>query len=250
MPDRRDSQPLSSNGTLMVRYIDLTFPVEEDMPVWPGDSRPDLREVKTLNRDGYAVQSIRFSNHLGTHLDVPSHVAEGGRTLDGIPLETLIGKAILIDCTSKGKKDRITPKDLQAHGNRLRRGARVLIRTGWDKHYGASFFFQDFPCLTLEAAQILAERGIRLLGMDTPSPSPVDDPGQGIHKTLLGADVVLLECLTNLHRIRGSECELIVLPPLFKGFSGSPCRAVAKQSVRSIGAPNSKSLLTPRQRSI
>ena len=215
----------------MVRHIDLTFPVEEGMPFWPGDSEPEFREVKRLEQDGYAVQAICFGNHIGTHLDAPSHVVKGGMTLDRIPLETLIGKAVLLDFTSKGKKDRITRTDLQAHGNILREGTRVLIRTGWDSHYGSTFFFQDFPCLTLEAAQDLASRGIALLGMDTPSPSPVDDPDQGIHKTLLGAGIVLLECLTNLHRITGNECELIVLPPLFKGFSVSPCRAVAVQSL-------------------
>ena len=227
MPDRRNGKALSSTSTLMVRYIDLTFPVEEAMPVWPGDPRPEFREVKGLEQDGYAVQSIRFSNHLGSHLDAPSHIVKGGMTLDRIPIETLIGKAVLIDFSYKGKKDRITRKDLQAHDDKLREGTRVLIRTGWDSQYGSSTYFQDFPCLTLGAAQELAERGIALLGMDTPSPSPVDDPEQGIHKTLLGVGIVLLECLTNLHRIRGSECELIVLPPLFKGFSGSPCRAVA-----------------------
>jgi kynurenine formamidase len=214
----------------MVRYIDLTFPLEEAMPVWPGDSGPEFREVKSLEQDGYVVQSIRFSNHLGTHLDAPSHIVKGGMTLDRIPLETLIGKAVLMDFSHKGKKDRITARDLKAHDNLLREGARVLIRTDWDSHYGSTFYFKDFPCLALDAAQDLAERGIALLGMDTPSPSPVDDPEQGIHKTLLGAGIVLLECLTNLHRITGNECELIVLPPLFKGFSGSPCRAVAVQS--------------------
>jgi kynurenine formamidase len=214
----------------MVRYIDLTFPLEEAMPVWPGDSRPEFREVKSLEQDGYVVQSIHFSNHLGTHLDAPSHIFKGGMTLDRIPLETLIGKAVLIDFSDKGKKDRITRKDLRAHGDRLREAARVLVRTGWDSHYGSTLYFHDFPSLTLEAAQELAERRIALLGMDTPSPSPVDDPEQGIHKTLLDAGIVLLECLTNLHRITGNECELIVLPPLFKGFSGSPCRAVAVQS--------------------
>ncbi len=210
-----------------MRYIDLTLPIQEGMPVWPGDSGPEYRQVKSLEEHGYAVQAVCFSNHLGTHLDAPSHVVKGGMTLDRIPLKTLIGKAVLLDFADKGKKDRITRTDLQTRGDMLGRGARVLIRTGWDRHYGSSFFFQNFPCLTLEAAQDLAQRGIALLGMDTPSPSPVDDPGQGIHRTLLGAGIVLLEGLINLHRLRGNECELIVLPALFKGFSGSPCRAVA-----------------------
>ena len=62
----------------MVRYIDLTFPLEEAMPVWPGDSRPEFREVKSLEQDGYAIQSIRFSNHLGTHLDAPLTSSKAG----------------------------------------------------------------------------------------------------------------------------------------------------------------------------
>ena len=227
MPDRPDRKAFCLPNTPMVRYIDLTFPLEEAMPVWPGDPGPEFREVKSLEQDGYAVQSIRISNHVGTHLDAPSHVVRGGITLDRIPLEILIGKAVLIDFSDKGKKDRITRKDLQARGGMIREGTRVLIRTGWDAHYGSSFFFHDYPCLTLGAAQDLAERGIALLGMDTPSPSPIDDPEQGIHKTLLGAGILLLEGLAYLHRLRGKECELIVLPPLFKGFSGSPCRAVA-----------------------
>jgi kynurenine formamidase len=214
----------------MVRYIDLTFPVDEATPVWPGDPMPEVREVKSLEQDGYSVQSICFSNHMGTHLDAPSHVVKGGMTLDRIPLETLMGHAALLDFSDKGVKDRIAPKDLRAHRDKLHKGARILLRTGWDVHYGSAAFFQDFPCLTLEAAQELAGRRIALLGMDTPSPSPLDDPGQGIHAALLGAGIVLVECLTNLHRIRGSECELIVLPPLFMGVSGSPCRAVAVQA--------------------
>ena len=227
MPDRRNSNTPSPRSKRTPRYIDLTLPIEEGMPVWPGDSGPECAKVRTLREDGYVLQTIRFSNHLGTHLDAPSHVVKGGMALERIPLETLIGKAVILDFTDKGKNGRITREDLHARGDVFRPGARVLLRTGWDRHYGKPFFFQDFPCLTLEAARDLAKAGVALLGMDTPSPSPIDDPDQGIHKTLLGAGMVLVEGLANLHRIRGKECDLIVLPPLFKGFSGSPCRAVA-----------------------
>lgn len=221
----------------MARYIDLTLPIEEGMPVWPGDPGPECKEVKSLEQDGYVLQTICFSNHIGTHLDAPSHVAKGGMTLDRIPPETMIGKAVILDFADKGKKDRITRKDLRAHGDVLRPGARVLLRTGWDTRYRSSFYFKDFPCLTLDAALELAGRGVALLGMDTPSPSPADDPGQAIHKILLGSGIVLLECLTNLHLIRGDECDLIVLPPLFKGFSGSPCRAIAVET--EVSGPDS-----------
>jgi kynurenine formamidase len=63
--------------------------------------------------------------------------------------------------------------------------------------------------------------------LDTPSPSPVEDPGQAIHKTLLEAGIVIVEAIKGVTSISQGECELMVLPPMFRGFSGSPCRVVA-----------------------
>lgn len=219
----------------MKHYIDLTHLIEEGMPVWPGEPQPEIRELMTLGKDICTVQSIQFNNHLGTHLDAPSHFIEDGITIDQIPLETLIGKAIILDFTDKGKNSLITREDLQQHVDRLEPGARVLLKTGWDKNFNPVTFFEGFPCLTLGAAEFLASRKIRLLGMDTPSPSPIEDAGQAIHKTLLGAGIVLLEAVKNLTLIDQDECELIILPPPFKDFSGAPCRVVAVLEVQESG---------------
>jgi arylformamidase len=209
------------------RFIDLTHLIEEDMPVWPGDQPPIITEAMTIEKDTYSLQSIHFTTHLGTHIDAPSHVIKGGMTLEEIPLETLIGKASVLDFNHKGEKDVITKQDLKRHEDRLAPGSRVLLKTGWDSRFGSESFFVDFPCLTLEAAQYLSVRRIILLGMDTPSPGPIDDPDQGIHKALLGAEIILLEGLSHLNQIQGKVCELIALPTPFKNFSGAPCRVVA-----------------------
>ena len=211
----------------MKSYIDLTHLIEEGMPVFPGDPQPEIMEPMTLGKDICTVQSIRFNNHVGTHLDAPSHFVEEGLALHEIPLETLIGRAIILDFTDKGKNGLIAKEDLQQHSKNLEPGARVLLKTGWDKNFKPAVFYEDFPCLAPDAAQYLVSRKIRLLGMDTPSPSPIEDPDQVIHKTLLGAGIVLLEALKNLISIDRNECELIVLPPPFKNFSGAPCRVVA-----------------------
>ena len=212
----------------MVRCIDLTHPIGQDMPVFPGDPQPEIKEIMSLGKDMCTVQSIRFNNHLGTHLDAPSHFVEDGKTVDQIPLQTLIGKATILDFTDKNESDLITKEDLQRHLHGKEQIVRVLIKTGWDRYFNSGSFYEDFPCLTHEAAEYLASIKIRLLGMDTPSPSPLDDPGQAIHKTLLGAGIILLEAVANLTSIEGNECELIVLPLPFTGFSGAPCRVVAK----------------------
>jgi len=211
----------------MTRYIDLTHHIEESMPVFPGDPPPEIRQVMTLGKDICAVQSIQFNNHVGTHLDAPSHFIEGGMTVDKIPLESLIGNAVILDFTDKGKNDLITKEDLQPHRHRIVPGSRVLIKTGWDVNFTSGAFYEHFPCLTQEAAELLVSLKIRLLGTDTPSPSPLDDPGQTIHKTLLGAGVVILESVNNLTLIDRDQCQIIILPPLIKEFSGAPCRVVA-----------------------
>jgi len=211
----------------MKKYIDLTHRIEKSMPVFPGDPPPEIREVTTLGQDICTVQSIRFNNHIGTHLDAPSHFIEGGITVDRIPLESLIGKAVILDFTNKGKKDLITKEDLHIHKYHILPGSRVLIKTGWDVRFTSDAFYEHFPCLTQEAADYLVQLKIRLLGTDTPSPSPLDDPGQTIHKTLLGAGIIILESLKNLTLINRNQCQIIVLPPLIKDFSGAPCRVVA-----------------------
>ncbi|MFP3870436.1 MAG: cyclase family protein [Syntrophobacteria bacterium] len=211
----------------MKHFLDLTHRIEEGMPVFPGDVQPKIEQTMTLGKDICTVQSIRFSNHLGTHLDAPSHFIEGGMTVDQIPLATLIGTAVILDFTDKGEGDVITRADLERHRHRLEPGARVLLKTGWDGNFRPGVFYEDFPCLTVGAAQYLASTRAGLLGMDTPSPSPLDDPGQAIHKILLGAGVVILEAVKNLTMITVDECELIVLPPPFRNFSGAPCRVVA-----------------------
>ena len=96
----------------MKTYIDMTHMIEDDMPVWPGVSPPNIEETMTLGKDICTVQKIEFSNHLGTHLDSPSHFIKDAIAIDQIPLETLIGKAKILDFTVKRKNDFITGEDL------------------------------------------------------------------------------------------------------------------------------------------
>jgi len=210
-----------------LRFIDLTHPIGQGTPVWPGDPGPEFRERASVEKHGYSVHAMVLSDHTGTHLDAPSHVIRGGITLEQIPLETLIGRAVLLDLTAKGAKDVIGREDLEPYADRLEAGGRVLVKTGWDRHFNTPAFYENFPCFTLEAAKYLVSKKIILLGMDVPSPSPMDDPDQAIHRAFLGSGVVLLESLRNLTLLRKAECDLIALPPLFKGLSGSPCRVVA-----------------------
>jgi kynurenine formamidase len=210
-----------------VSWIDLTHPVSSNLPVIPGDPAPEIVDLQTLEQDGCSVQHISCANHVGTHVDAPLHFLPQGRSVDQLPLHQLVGPAAVLDFFGLESGDRIGWRRMKDALAEAGHPAKVLVRTGWDRYFGSRDYFEDFPALTLEAAEGLAGLGLDLLGVDTPSPSPLDDPGQGIHKVLLEAGVVIVENLRGLERL-GSFPEVFVLPLPLKGASGAPCRAVGR----------------------
>jgi kynurenine formamidase len=181
----------------------------------------------TLEKDGCSVQTISCCNHLGTHLDAPSHFLAQGLTVEELPLSALIGPALILDLSPCVERGRIEPEDIKARLPK-EHPERIILRTGWAERFDSGGYFEGFPVLSLEAARYLAGLKIRLLGMDTPSPSPFDDPDHLIHKALLGEGIVIVEGLRRLEDIPGNTFEIVVLPLPIQGASGSPCRAVAR----------------------
>ena len=216
-----------------MKIIDLSLPIEEGMMTFPTHWHPVV-EITILGRHGIEGRETRklvLGTHIGTHTDAPRHFIPNGRTIDDVPLETLIGPAALADFTGASPLQEIDVADLkQRLGDQVPQ--RLILRTGWSDYFGHLKFYNEYPFLSENAAQWLVEQGVRLLAMDTPSPdnpahsrgTPKDSPN---HKILLGAEVVLVEYLTNLKAITASQVELIVLPLKLKGCDGSPARCVA-----------------------
>jgi kynurenine formamidase len=212
----------------MTVLVDLSHPLEHGQRNFPGD--PPLRVVvhNTIAAIGYNVTQISMSTHQGTHLDVPFHFFDDGRTVDQMPLEQFYGPAVLIDLapgSSLPAKSPITLAMLRPYEDRFQPGAKVLYRTGWDRMFGRPEFFTDGPTLTVEAAQWIAGQRIALLGMDTPTPST---EWRAVHWALLerGVEMVIVEGLTNLDRLP-PRFTLVAFPLNIKGRDGSPIRAVA-----------------------
>ena len=80
-----------------MKYIDLTHIFDTDMPVYPGDPIPELVQIADLHKEGYTDYQIKTGMHVGTHMDAPLHMLEGGKWLSGITVEKFIGKGCLID---------------------------------------------------------------------------------------------------------------------------------------------------------
>lgn len=165
-----------------------------------------------------------MSVHTGTHVDAPSHFLQGGKTVETLPLETLLGPVTVIDLSHV---DAIEPHHL-AQAPIPDRTQRLLIRTRNSLHWqqNQSEFDPNFVALTAQAAQWVVEQGIKLIGIDYLSVQRFRDDAT-THQILLGAEVIIIEEL-NLYAVQPGEYELICLPIKLQGLEGAPARVILK----------------------
>ena len=233
-------------GTL----VDLSHEYSDRTIFWPTAETFKLEKVADGMTDKgyyYAANNFATSEHGGTHIDAPVHFAKGHRSVDQIPLDQLVGDAIVVDVTAScaGQPDyRVTTDDLTAWeraNGRIPEGAIVLLRTGYSrlwpdaaKYLGTAERGESavaklhFPGLHHDAARWLAEsRRIKAVGLDTAS----IDYGQSTlfetHRVLYERDVPAFENLTELDRLPAKGAVVVALPMKIKGGSGAPLRAIA-----------------------
>jgi len=206
--------------------IDLSHFLEADMPVYPGTELPVFEERASLEADGYREKKIALCSHTGTHMDAPSHILAGAKTLDQLPVETFCGNAFLLNFSRAGKAH-VDLQDLRPHADAIREHAFVVFHTGWSRYWGHEHYFSGYPVLTPEAARWLAHMDLKGVGMDTISVDPTDPADLTVHNILLGAGVVLVENLTNLAAVPVPSFLFAGFPLKIRDADGSPVRAVA-----------------------
>ena len=215
------------------RFVDLSLPIRHGMPTYPASWHPAV-QVTRLGRcavEGRDTRKLVFGTHTGTHIDAPLHFLPRGRAIDAIPLEACIGPARLISFARPRCRE-VGVADLAAKLRGVRRVERLLVRFDWSKQWGRARYYREHPYFSEAACQWLIENGLRLLGIDTPSP---DDPRNNRsalrdspnHKRLLRHQVVLLEYLNRLEALKGPRVYLIAPPLRIAGADGAPTRAVA-----------------------
>jgi kynurenine formamidase len=203
-----------------MHLIDLTRTFHTSMPVFPGDMPPAWRQVAFIERDGYNVSQLHTGMHVGTHIDAPLHMVGGGKPLSEIPLAHFIGPGCLIDARGRNPID----GDL-LEGVDIPAGAILLVYTGWGQHFGADSYYRDYPELTRAFAERAIAAGVKIIGMDSPSP---DRAPYLIHKALLSHTVLIMENLTNMQALpTGKPFEVIALPVPFEA-DGAPLRVIAR----------------------
>lgn len=216
----------------MPRLIDLSHTIATGMTVYPGDPSVTVASALTVEEHGVAVSSLMLGSHSGTHLDAPSHTIPGGRTLDDIALDELVGEAVVVRIHDARPFEALGVARLESAGlaGASRLPSIVAVDTGWCRHFGSPEYLRH-PFLTREAAVWFRERGVHVLAVDTLSPDRTPDtdgeaPDFPVHEEILGNDGLIVENLRGLSRV--NELARIGFFPLNLGaIDGAPVRAVA-----------------------
>ena len=232
------------------RIVDLTYAFDANSVYWPTAEQFKLEtDFEGMTDKGYFYSAYRYSaaEHGGTHLDSPVHFAKGRYTVDQLPLEHLMGPAIVIDVTEKcaTNPDYLVSvadfENWEKRNGKIPAGTIVLLRTGFGKFYpdrkkylgteerGAEAVAKlHFPGLDPVAARwITTNRSIKAIGLDTAS----IDYGQSTlfesHRALFEKNVPAFENVANLDQLPVKGFSVIALPMKIKGGSGGPLRIIA-----------------------
>ncbi len=208
-------------------WIDITQKLESDMVLWPGSEPLQIHALERIEDGGGCnTSAMTLDLHSGTHIDAPWHMLETGERLQKVALEKLIGPALVVDITGREGIGRQDLEKLEL-GNDVK---RLLLRSDTSERPIANppVFRTDFPALTKDAADFLVERGIELVGIDSPSIEAFRSPGHPVHKTLLGAGVAVIEGL-QLANVATGSYDLICLPLSLQHVDASPVRALLQK---------------------
>lgn len=209
-----------------MEVIDLTHPISETMPVFPGTKPPVIADAFTIARDGFAEKSLQFVSHTGTHIDAPGHILAGAPRLDRFAAGRYLGPGLVLDISAvRGR--RIEVGDLEQYEARLRAVDFALLHAGWAGFWGRDDYFGAYPVLAPAAARWLAGFALKGVGTDAISVDEVDSSALVVHRTLFAAGLLIIENLAGLDALVGREFMFSCLPLKIADADGSPVRAVA-----------------------
>ena len=223
----------SSSGTTPLGggstgWIDVTTTLDPSTtPVYEGDAPMTFEFLKDMRKgDAFTLSKYSLGAHSGTHIDAPMHFVVDGAPIERVPIERLIGSARVIEIADDVQA--IDAAELNRHD--WKGAPRVLFRTrssarGW---MTSPAFHRDFAYIAGDAAQLLADAGVQLVGIDYLSAEQFGAPAPRAHQILLGKGIPIVEGLL-LVSVRGGDYDLIVLPMKVGGHEGAPARAVLRK---------------------
>ncbi len=181
-------------NSIDVKPIDLTLTISESIPSFPGSPKPQFISWSNLKEDGYNLELLFLSTHTGTHLDAPFHFIKNGMKIHQIPLNRLLGKAVLIKL-EKTKNTKISKTDItlfEKKNGEITNSSSVFFYTGWQKNLKKDNYFTENPGLDISAAKYLVSKNINLVGIDSPSIDLGKDESFNVHHILSKNNILIV----------------------------------------------------------
>lgn len=220
------------------KVIDLTHPLSSEVPSWNGDKEGFSLKIDTdypdcTPPDLFRTQVINSRAGMGTHIDAPAHVVPGGRTVDQLSIDELVVDCIVIDVSSVCTESLIIQPSAvldfeKVHGV-IPKDSFVIFYTGWSKRWDKALEYHSnhvFPSVDLSTAELLLERGIAGIGIDTFS-TDTGSRGFPVHRAILGADKYLVENIANADKLPSKGSKIFIMPINIKGATEAPLRIIA-----------------------
>lgn len=207
--------------------IDMTVPLRKGMSVWEGDPEFEQSLVCSLeNGDEANVSKLTFSSHAGTHIDAPSHYIQGAKTIDQINIDSLFGECEVISIPDENINEHNLITQIPNFSS-----SRIILKTNNSIMNPPGTFDRNSVALSLNAANQLIEKNVKLVGIDGLSIETADGNGE-VHRALLSKEIVILETL-DLTKVNPGQYELICLPIKIIGCDAAPTRAFLKRQHRT-----------------
>jgi len=210
-----------------MKVIDLTLEISEKIPTFPGSPKPHFIEWETIPKDGYNLELLFLSTHTGTHIDAPFHFVKNGKKIHEITPERLVNEAVLIriDKNSNRSISKIDIQKFEQKNGKIENDSTVIFYTGWQKNLNKEFYFTENPGLSVSAAKYLISKKINMVGIDSPSVDLGTDSKFSVHHVLAKNNILIVENLANLNKIKSNNFHLVTSPLKLKNATGSPIRA-------------------------
>lgn len=210
-------------------WVDVTYPIEPAMPVWPGQPTVELDRLASIKKPGDAsVSRLSCSVHIGTHVDAPNHFIADDQDITAMPLELMFGPVRVAIIPGEGHITAAAIDHYEQRAGQLEKGQRVLFRTrNSDRDWAQHPFDKTYAAVAPDAAELLVQRGVTLVGVDYLSVAPFEDPAT-THRLLLHARVWIIEGL-DLRDVEEGDYQMIAAPLKIVGSDASPLRVLLRK---------------------
>jgi kynurenine formamidase len=220
------------------KLIDLTHELSSATPIWDGGCGFEHRVHFDYDPNAeykFRVHKIKMYEGIGTHMDSPAHCVPGGATIDKLQLSNLVAPCVVIDVAARShERYSVSTQDIknfEKDYGAIPQGSFAMMKTGWERHWNDPEKYRNnllFPSVSADAAELLLERGIVGVGIDTLSPDREED-GFPVHKLILGAGKYVVENAANLSALSPQGNFIMVLPIKIKEGTEAPIRLIGLQ---------------------